>query len=107
MPKTVYLILSAVILLSGLISFGLSIATQSHLYAYYCCFSLILGTLLLVYWSSITYRWQCSKCECTKELSFMGNLLGINVGLNEKYLYCESCNKRTLYKGIKKDRLES
>lgn len=103
MPNKAIFVLSIVILISSLISFALAITSQSQLSTYYCIVSIIVGTAALVYWSSISYRWQCTKCQTFKDLSFWGNAVGMNIGLNEKYLYCEVCGERTMYKGVKRD----
>jgi hypothetical protein len=81
-------------------SFAYYFANKSSLYAIYCVFSIIAGVALLIYWSTVTYNWQCTKCDNIKELSFIGNIFGINIGVNEKYLHCSSCNEKTLFKGI-------
>lgn len=55
---------------------------------------LCLGTLMLVYWNTVSYKWVCSKCGENFRITLWQNLTGINA-LTRKRLHCPQCKQKT------------
>jgi len=64
------------------------------------CF--LTGIILLMRWSTNSYKWVCDKCGETFEITLNQNIFGFNGGVNYKSLYCPKCHKKTMCKGIPK-----
>lgn len=62
----------------------------------------VIGTLMLIHWSTISYNWECSKCKNIIELNIWSNIKGMNIEINQKFLFCSKCNKKVTFNGIKK-----
>ncbi len=102
MPKKTYFAFSISLLILSVI-FSLYFAlTGLLLYSGLFLLGLVVGTVLLIHWSTISYKWECSKCKDTIKLSFIENVKGVNIGMNKKNLYCNTCNKKVPFNGIKK-----
>ena len=67
-----------------------------------CLAGIMIGTIMLIHWSTISYNWICSKCNNNIEITMWQNFKGMNIGVNKKYLFCPKCDKKVLFKGIKK-----
>ena len=63
---------------------------------------LFIGLIMVIYWSTKNFIWKCSNCNNTFEITWKQNLLGMNMGVNEKLLYCPYCKDKTDCKGEKK-----
>ena len=63
---------------------------------------LLIGCIMLFYWSTKYFIWKCSNCNNTFEITWKQNLLGMNMGVNDKLLYCPYCKDKTDCKGEKK-----
>jgi len=63
---------------------------------------LSIGVILVFYWSTKNFVWKCPKCNNTFEISWQQNLLGMNMGANDKLLYCPYCKDKMDCKGEKK-----
>lgn len=61
-----------------------------------------LGLLLMIHWNTISYLWRCDECGEKFEIDMFHNFIGLNGGINHKYLNCPKCKKRTWCKGIPK-----
>ncbi len=61
---------------------------------------LIVGTLMLMYWSTKNYKWECLSCGNKFSISLKENVLGLNQGVNEKELTCPKCLKKGICKGV-------
>lgn len=62
---------------------------------------LFIGIILTMFWSTVNFVWRCPKCRSEFKITFLQNLLGQNIGVNEKMLYCPTCRKRTECSGKK------
>lgn len=63
---------------------------------------LFIGIFLLMYWSTVEFKWICDECGQEFEITLKQNVFGVNAGVNYKSLYCPKCQKKTMCKGIKK-----
>lgn len=63
---------------------------------------LFIGIFILMYWSTVNYKWVCDECGQEFEITLKQNVFGVNAGVNYKSLYCPKCQKKTMCKGIKK-----
>ncbi len=63
---------------------------------------LVLGIIMLLHWSTISYKWVCDKCGECFEITMWQNFIGINGGLNYKKVPCPKCNQRNWARGIPK-----
>jgi len=63
---------------------------------------LLIGVIMLFYWSTKNFIWKCSKCNNTFEITWQQNLLGMNMGVNDKLLYCPYCKDKIECIGRKK-----
>ena len=63
---------------------------------------LLIGAIMVVYWSTKNFIWKCSNCNNTFEITWKQNLLGMNMGVNDKLLYCPYCKDKIDCKGKKK-----
>jgi len=95
LKNTFYFIIGIATLLLG---FVLLIIKESYSFLGLVGF----GIILLVHWNTISYRWACSKCGSIFDISMFQNFIGINGGINHKYLYCPNCMKRTWCNGVPK-----
>jgi len=64
---------------------------------------LLIGCIMLFYWSTKNFIWKCSNCNNAFEITWQQNLLGMNMGVNHKLLYCPFCKDKTDCKGKKKE----
>ncbi len=64
--------------------------------------SLFAGLIMLIHWSTISYKWICEKCGENFEINMWQNIVGINGGVNYKKLYCPKCKQRNWARGISK-----
>jgi len=64
---------------------------------------LLIGVVMVFYWSTKYFIWKCSKCNNTFEITWKQNILGINVGVNDKMLFCPYCKEQNECKGKKKE----
>ena len=62
----------------------------------------IIGTIMMIHWNTISYKWICDKCGNTRILTMWQNFKGMNIGMNEKFIHCEKCGKKVKFKGIKR-----
>lgn len=62
----------------------------------------LIGLLLMIHWNTISYQWVCDECGNSFDINMFQNFVGLNGGINHKYLYCPSCEKRTWCKGVPK-----
>ena len=103
MPNNKYFILSIIIMILS-ISSTLYLAIVNEILLTYLSIAIfIIGTILLLHWSTISYNWQCSKCGNILELTMWQNFIGMNIGTNRKYLFCSECNTKVPFNGIKKE----
>ncbi|MGG7142837.1 hypothetical protein ACQPVP_05165 [Clostridium nigeriense] len=63
--------------------------------------SLVIGIYLLMYWSTLSYKWKCDTCGKIFEITLKQNVFGKNIGVNYKELFCPHCLSKTNCKGIK------
>jgi len=63
---------------------------------------LFIGIFILMYWSTVEFKWICDECGQEFEITLKQNVFGVNAGVNYKSLYCPKCQKKTMCKGIKK-----
>jgi DNA-directed RNA polymerase subunit RPC12/RpoP len=63
---------------------------------------LFTGIIILMIWSTNSYKWTCDECGETFEITLKQNIFGVNAGVNYKNLHCPKCNKKTMCKGIPK-----
>lgn len=61
-----------------------------------------IGIIMVFYWSTKNFIWKCSKCNNTFEITWKQNLLGMNMGVNDKLLYCPYCKDKIECNGKKK-----
>ena len=63
---------------------------------------LFIGFVILMIWSTNSYKWVCDKCGEIFEITLKQNIFGVNSGVNYKSLYCPKCHKKTMCKGMPK-----
>jgi predicted Zn finger-like uncharacterized protein len=61
---------------------------------------LFAGSILLIYWSTVKYIWECPQCKTRFTINLFENILGLNSGRNEKTLRCPNCQKKASAKAI-------
>lgn len=59
------------------------------------------GIGLLLYWSTSNFIWKCEKCGNEFKITTKQNIFGMNMGVNNKMLYCPNCKSKTECKGTK------
>jgi len=64
---------------------------------------LLIGAIMVSYWSTKYFIWKCSKCNNTFEITWKQNVLGMNMGGNDKWLFCPYCKEKNECKGKKKE----
>ena len=87
---------------SGII---ISAILKSHIMLYICLVVFIAGVIMLIHWNTLTYNWHCSKCGNIRELNMRQYIMGMNIGFNEKHLFCPVCKKKVRFRGINKAEL--
>ncbi|MBI9071376.1 MAG: hypothetical protein JEY94_07240 [Melioribacteraceae bacterium] len=102
MPNKKYFIASITLLVLSVTGTFFFAVINSLLISNLCLLMLIAGAVMLIHWSTISYNWKCTKCSNIIELSMWQNIKGMNIGINEKYLFCPACNKKVPFKGIPK-----
>lgn len=98
MKNKYYLILVSMSVLLSLIYLLIN-AFQTSSFSILGFIFFLIGIFLFLYWSTINYSWKCSVCGESFQINLRQNFLGINIGINNKILYCAKCNKKTLCKG--------
>lgn len=88
-------VISLIVVFVGLVAEDVWISIISTVF-------LIAGLLMIMHWSTISYKWVCDKCGEVFEITFWQNVLGINGGINYKKLYCPKCQKKNFCKGVPK-----
>jgi len=63
---------------------------------------LLIGLIMVFYWSARSFEWKCSKCNNTFDITWQQNLFSLNMGVNDKMLYCPYCKEKNECKGKKK-----
>ncbi|OPZ93186.1 MAG: hypothetical protein BWY74_01232 [Firmicutes bacterium ADurb.Bin419] len=61
---------------------------------------LVVGIILLMYWSTKNYKWECPGCGNRFSISLKENIFGLNQGVNEKELICPKCLRKGVCKGV-------
>lgn len=102
MKSKFYFIPSIVILVAGLFFLFYSAIINNISLLILSIIIFVTGMLMLIHWSTISYSWKCEKCNSVIELSFWENVKGLNIGVNKKLLFCQVCNKKISFKGIRK-----
>jgi len=62
---------------------------------------LFIGIGMIMFWSTSNFKWKCTKCDNEFKISLKQNVLGLNMGVNDKMLYCPYCKEKQECKGIK------
>lgn len=94
-----YMALGLLILISGLIMLINPSYTKSTGALLKGILTLSLGVILINHWSSISYTWICEVCGEVRDLSFIENILYINIGINRKYFKCKECGIKRIFNG--------
>jgi len=63
---------------------------------------ILIGAVMVTYWSTKYFIWKCSKCNNTFEITWQQNILGMNMGANDKMLFCPYCKEQNECKGRKR-----
>jgi DNA-directed RNA polymerase subunit RPC12/RpoP len=56
---------------------------------------MLVGIGILMAWSTSNFKWKCTKCGNEFKVSLTKNITGLNIGVNDKMLYCPKCNEKT------------
>ena len=55
---------------------------------------LFIGIGMIMLWSTSNFKWKCTKCGNEFKISLTQNMLGLNMGVNDKMLYCPKCKEK-------------
>lgn len=102
MPNKLQFTFAIVIMILSVIATILLSINNSPISAMLCWSDLIAGFFIFLHWNATSYIWKCSKCKNTLELSMMETFKGVNIGINKKSLFCETCGKKVPYDGVTK-----
>lgn len=97
-----YFITSSILSVISLIVVFIGVATGDVWLSIISFVFLIAGLVMIIHWSTISYKWVCDKCGEIFEITFWQNVLGINSGINYKSLYCPKCQKKNFCKAVPK-----